>query len=311
MKAGAKPEKGQKSIASFFFKPKTGSDPKNGQSKLQKQPRVLGEKQAAEGPPALVPATKRQRVSEPIDLEHSSDQGPDEQETVRHSKASTGVQDMNAAESRDTALISSADMHAAQQQVPPRVGQRHHRFQQKLVIGAGNKHEGTAKAMSAVIKPKYTPLELQIVDLKDKHPGILLIVEVWSSCSGCYPSCKHPLACSMAPSNPPVVWVTVVLHVMQVGYKMRFFGEDAGAPSTTDCCSCIMPIHNAAHQASLCAAAEIASKECNIFAFPDHNFLTASIPVPRLHVYVRRLVEAGYKVSTLCLPHVYWVQHGV
>lgn len=44
--------------------------------------------------------------------------------------------------------------------------------------------------------------------------------------------------------------------------------------------------------------ADIASKECNIFAYPDHNFLTASIPVPRLHVYVRRLVEAGYKVSS-------------
>ncbi len=43
--------------------------------------------------------------------------------------------------------------------------------------------------------------------------------------------------------------------------------------------------------------ADIASKECNIFAYPDHNFLTASIPVSRLHVYVRRLVEAGYKVS--------------
>ncbi|KAL3139906.1 hypothetical protein ABBQ38_004198 [Trebouxia sp. C0009 RCD-2024] len=239
MKAGAKPDKGQKSIASFFFKPKTGSDPKSGQSKLQKrqeqqqQPRVLGEKQAAQGPPVLVPPTKRKRVSEPIDLERSNDQGPDEQETVRHSEASVGVQDLNAAESQETALMSSANVHAAQQQIPPRVGQRHYRFQQKLVIGAGNRNEGTAKATSAVTKPKYTPLELQIVDLKDKHPGILLIVEV--------------------------------------GYKMRFFGADA----------------------------EVASKECNIFAFPDHNFLTASIPVPRLHVYVRRLVEAGYKVGVV------------
>ena len=32
--------------------------------------------------------------------------------------------------------------------------------------------------MPAVTKPKYTPLELQIVDLKDRHPGVLLIVEV-------------------------------------------------------------------------------------------------------------------------------------
>lgn len=59
-----------------------------------------------------------------------------------------------------------------------------------------------------------------------------------------------------------------VLDMAQVGYKFRFFGEDA----------------------------EIAARECNIFSYPDRNFMTASIPVPRLHVYVRRLVQAGYKV---------------
>ena len=53
-----------------------------------------------------------------------------------------------------------------------------------------------------------------------------------------------------------------------MGYKYRLFGEDA----------------------------EIASSLCNIFSYPDRNFMTASIPVHRLHVYVRRLVEAGYKV---------------
>ena len=55
---------------------------------------------------------------------------------------------------------------------------------------------------------------------------------------------------------------------LQVGYKFRFFGKDA----------------------------EVASSLCNIFSYPDRNFMTASIPVPRLHVYVRRLVAAGYKV---------------
>lgn len=37
-------------------------------------------------------------------------------------------------------------------------------------------------------------------------------------------------------------------------------------------------------------------QECNLFCYPDRNFMTASIPLPRLHVYVRRLVEAGHKV---------------
>ncbi len=30
--------------------------------------------------------------------------------------------------------------------------------------------------------------------------------------------------------------------------------------------------------------------------FPDHEFMTASIPTHRLHVHVRKLVAAGYKV---------------
>ncbi|KAG0048772.1 Mismatch repair protein msh3 [Gryganskiella cystojenkinii] len=58
---------------------------------------------------------------------------------------------------------------------------------------------------------------------------------------------------------------------IEVGYKFRFFGKDA----------------------------EIASKELSIMHFMDHNFYTASIPVPRLDVHVRRLVHAGYKVGVV------------
>ena len=47
----------------------------------------------------------------------------------------------------------------------------------------------------------------------------------------------------------------------------------------------------------------MAARECNIFAYPDRNFMTASVPVPRLHVYVRRLVEAGHKVLPICMSH--------
>ncbi|KIY97568.1 DNA mismatch repair protein Msh3 [Monoraphidium neglectum] len=83
-------------------------------------------------------------------------------------------------------------------------------------------------------RPKYTPLEEQVVALRRAHPGVLLAVEV--------------------------------------GYKMRFFGEDA----------------------------EAAARELGLHAYPDHNFLTASIPVQRLPVHVRRLVQAGYKVRPQC-----------
>ena len=56
----------------------------------------------------------------------------------------------------------------------------------------------------------------------------------------------------------------------QVGYKFRFFGPDA----------------------------EVAGAVCNIFPYYDDKMgaMSASVPVPRLPVYVRRLVEAGHKV---------------
>ena len=192
MKASAKIDKGQKSIASFFFKPK-GSDPKAGQSKQkqqqqqqqQKQHRVLGEKQAAQVPPPLAAPTKRQRLSEPTETEPIDDEGPMPSEPAYDPNAFVGVQDLHLANSHDASLISTADAHAAQQQIPCRIGHRHQRFQQKLVIGAGNRAAGKATGAAAVTKPKYTPLELQIVELKDKHPGILLIVEVCSSSSPC------------------------------------------------------------------------------------------------------------------------------
>ncbi|KAJ1391064.1 hypothetical protein SESBI_36989 [Sesbania bispinosa] len=80
---------------------------------------------------------------------------------------------------------------------------------------------------------KYTPLEQQVVELKRKYPDVLLMVEV--------------------------------------GYKYRFFGQDA----------------------------ENAARVLGIYAHMDHNFLTASIPTFRLNVHVRRLVSAGYKVGVV------------
>ncbi|KAJ8752836.1 hypothetical protein K2173_008571 [Erythroxylum novogranatense] len=80
---------------------------------------------------------------------------------------------------------------------------------------------------------KFTPLEQQVVDLKGKYPDVLLMIEV--------------------------------------GYKYRFFGEDA----------------------------EIAARVLGIYAHKDRNFMTASVPTFRLSVHVRRLVSAGYKVGVV------------
>lgn len=62
-----------------------------------------------------------------------------------------------------------------------------------------------------------------------------------------------------------------VLLMVEVGYKYRFFGEDA----------------------------EIAARVLGIYAHLDHNFMTASVPTFRLNVHVRRLVSAGYKVGVV------------
>lgn len=59
--------------------------------------------------------------------------------------------------------------------------------------------------------------------------------------------------------------------MIEVGYKFRFFGEDA----------------------------EVAAKVLGIYAHLDHNFMTASVPTFRLNVHVRRLVNAGFKVGVV------------
>ncbi|KAG5458576.1 MAG: hypothetical protein BJ554DRAFT_1173 [Olpidium bornovanus] len=86
-------------------------------------------------------------------------------------------------------------------------------------------------------KPPYTPLENQVIEIKKKNRDVLL------------------------------VWTFIV----EVGYKFRFFGEDA----------------------------QIASRSLNIMCILDRagHFYSASIPVPRLMVHTKRLVQLGYKVG--------------
>ena len=93
---------------------------------------------------------------------------------------------------------------------------------------------------------KQTPLEKQVVDIKLKHPDTVLIVEV--------------------------------------GYKFRFFGEDA---------------RTAAKELSIVC---IPGK----YRFDNHpseghldRYASASVPVHRLHIHVKRLVSAGHKVGVV------------
>ncbi|KAL9113726.1 MAG: hypothetical protein Q9227_002171 [Pyrenula ochraceoflavens] len=93
---------------------------------------------------------------------------------------------------------------------------------------------------------KLTPMELQILEIKRKHMDTLLVVEV--------------------------------------GYKFRFFGEDA---------------RTAAKELSIvCIPGKFRYDEHPSEAHLD-RFASASIPVHRLHVHVKRLVAAGHKVGVV------------
>lgn len=109
-----------------------------------------------------------------------------------------------------------------------------------------SKSKGKSGAAAKKGGHKLTPMEKQIIDLKQKHPDTILVVEV--------------------------------------GYKFRFFGEDA----------------------------RVAAKELHIvcvpgkFRFDEHpsevhldRFAGASFPTHRLHVHVKRLVAAGHKVGVV------------
>lgn len=108
------------------------------------------------------------------------------------------------------------------------------------------KAKGRKGVAAAKSKDKLTPLEKQVLAIKRDHQDTLLVVEV--------------------------------------GYKFRFFGEDA----------------------------RIAAKELSIVCIPGkfrfdedpseahiNRFASASVPVHRLHVHVKRLVSAGHKVGVV------------
>lgn len=94
--------------------------------------------------------------------------------------------------------------------------------------------------------PKLTPMEKQVLEIKRRNPDTLLVVEV--------------------------------------GYKFRFFGEDA---------------RTAAKELSIvCIPGKLRYDEHPSEAHLD-RFASASIPVHRLHVHVKRLVAAGHKVGVV------------
>ena len=167
--------KGQRPISSFFFKkpddspclhgkhelgtPAAPQPPSKRHKREGSQPKAAGEDfQASDTPAGLTDAHIEQpHELAPIDLtethhEHSG------QPSCGASLGTTG-----------RAQAASYNKDA-----------RHHRFQNKLVLGPASGLERD----KTVVPQKTTPLEDQVYALKRKHPGILLLIEVRSqSCT--------------------------------------------------------------------------------------------------------------------------------
>ena len=150
--------KGQRSISSFF---------------AAKQPPSAA---SAGQPGPDQPRPKRQRTSDGDQLQQHNQAPPVQATPVVAPISGTAIA---------TPPPQRRASKAEQEQEPDpaeslaRQNARHQRFQNKLVIGRGNsKRDAAAPVDVGAAKPKYTPLELQIVTLKHKHPNVLLIVEV-------------------------------------------------------------------------------------------------------------------------------------
>lgn len=165
----------------------------------------------------------------------------------RHARNQMQIEEMSSrdpfspGEARDSAgaeddaiVIDDDDENVDGETTPNRFGRFAAGTSSTRRESTSSKSKGKAKAPDVGDSGQtYTPLEKQILELKAAHPGVLLIIEV--------------------------------------GYKLKFYGEDA----------------------------RIASKELNVMCFPDRNFLTAMIPVHRLHIHVKRLIQAGHKVGVV------------
>jgi DNA mismatch repair protein MSH3 len=77
--------------------------------------------------------------------------------------------------------------------IPKRTATNKSKAYRKLVQSVEQQEAVASKASTSAAKPKYTPLEQQVVELKRKHPDALLVVEVSSApAAACIPCHPYP-----------------------------------------------------------------------------------------------------------------------
>ncbi len=212
----AKKRNVQPSIASFLFsKPKQPATAKESAPASTQTP-VLSEVQASSLPTKPSgPPLKKQRVSPPSSNGHAPAAPASEVHTTTTmpahgassdsadaSKASSpmAVESISQQPSGSTSGCMEIDNppHQAAEAIPPRQGVRHSRLQHKLVENEGRrsrKSDATGEA------GKFTPLELQVNDLKKQYPDVLLIIEVPSHAQLHASQYCKPWGCIMVSSH--------------------------------------------------------------------------------------------------------------
>ena len=275
-------DKKQQTLSTFFKKPLPTAP-----AKPFPKPPSMGSDEDEDDDIGL-PPPKRRRISVEPDARTSlevEDEDEEPSSTLRP-VSGNGQPPRNAPKSPATNrtskyVFSSSPLQENQQPEPDSEGERtrkdalHRKFVRKLgkpdsiaeikrrnrMLDGDEEHHGEdegdedaeeppkstkSKASSKKGGNKLTPMEKQVIEIKKANMDTVLVVEV--------------------------------------GYKFRFFGEDA----------------------------RIAAKELSIvcipgkFRFDEHpseahldRFASASIPVHRLHVHVKRLVGAGHKVGVV------------
>jgi len=161
----AQPPVGQRKISNFF---KRKPDAKPHVSPPEDSPRKDENHTSNRSAADAEPARKRLRLSKPGAEVITLDDDSDAQEEMPHSPAQHEAAPSQPGDGNPTSHSSRAAS------IPARHSGRHMRFQQKLA------RPSTKEPVAGDAPPKqpFTPLELQIVDLKRRHPGVLLVIEV-------------------------------------------------------------------------------------------------------------------------------------
>ncbi|KXJ96037.1 DNA mismatch repair protein msh3 [Microdochium bolleyi] len=271
--AGPAKDKKQQSLTSFFTRPKTvnglkgpddppSSSPPDSQNTPRKRPLQEDTDNGNQGEPRSPKKSKLEELPSRPNPQQPSSSRPGAR-TERY------IYSSSASRNEDTVVPISQDQDDADDPHEKRRKEELHRkFVQKLGRPGSlarqqtveenaegeDDDEGQEEETTPALKTKkkgaktgkLTPMEIQFLEIKRKHMDTLLIVEV--------------------------------------GYKFKFFGEDARI---------------AARELSIvCIPGKMRYDEHASEAHLD-RFASASIPVHRLPVHAKRLVAAGHKVGVV------------